>query len=256
MLTDSHCHFPADPQEAQTWIDNAKKEGVTRFINIGTSTKDTERAIKIADMFPEVYATAAIYPHEEIDRSLDELKNELQQLISSSEKVVAVGECGIDVSNWEGGRKLEDQIELFEMQIQLSLENKLPLVIHNRNGDETVLKLLQKYKNQGVFGVIHCFSSNWETAKQFLDLGFYLSFTAMITYPNKKDPIEVVQRVSEDRFLLETDAPYLPPQGFRGQRNEPKYVRIVALKAAEVKNLPIETIEKCSYDNTSRLFRL
>lgn len=256
MLIDSHCHLPLDKNETEKVINAAKEEGVVRFITIGTSLKENREAIELAEVFPEVYATVAVYPHEDMDKSLDYLKSELQKQIDSSKKVVAVGECGIDISNWEEGRKLKDQIELFEMQINLAVENKLPLVLHNRNGDSQVLELFERYKNNGLTGVAHCFASSWEVAQKLLDLNFYISFSAMITYPSRKELLEVVEKVPFDRFLVETDAPYLPPQGLRGQQNEPKYVKMVAQKVAEVKNLPTEKIAELSYNNTLRLFNL
>jgi TatD DNase family protein len=256
MLIDSHCHLPYNLNEAKSLVEGAKKEGVGRFINIGTSINDSKKAIEAAEQLEDVFATVAVYPHEERGVEISTLEEKLSKLVNSSKKVVAIGECGLDISNRESGRSPEEQTELFEMHIRLALEKDLPLVIHNRNGDAIVLKQLRKYKEPKLRGVAHCFASTWETAKELLDLGLYLSFSGMITYPSRTALLETVKKVPEDRFLVETDAPWLPPQGHRGEKNQPKYVKIVAQKVAEVRKVSFSTIEHISYSNTSCLFNL
>ena len=202
MLIDSHLHFPHDENKVREQISGAEKEGIVKFINIGTSLKDSAKSIETAEKFENVYATVAVYPHDDKDKDTYTIMEHLKELALSSKKVVAIGECGIDLSEWKNGRSLDQQTELFEAQINLAIELGLPLIIHNRNGDETV------------------------------------------------------QKVPNDRFLVETDAPYLPPQGHRGEKNEPKYVKITALKVAEIKDLPLQSIEDYTYENTTRLFHL
>lgn len=239
-------------------IENAKKEGVTKFITVGTAIKENRLAIKTAREFSEVFATVGIYPHEDKTKDIDNLQKSLTKSINENPKpiVIGIGECGIDVSNWENGRTLQEQKELFDMQINLALEYNLPLTIHNRNGDKEVLELLSRYKEQNLQGVLHCFTSTWEFAKKILDLGFYISFTAIITYPSGESILETVEKIPLDRFLVETDAPYLPPQGHRNETNEPKYVKMVAEKIATLKKLPIEKVCTCAFDNTCALFDL
>ncbi len=255
-LIDSHCHLPYNFDLAEKILNDAKEVGVEKFVTIGTSIKESREAIKLAEKFKSVYATVGIYPHEEKGISLPVLKENMQRLINSSTKIVGVGECGIDISNWANGRSVTEQLELFDMQIKFALQNNLPLVIHNRNGDEPVITLLKKYKSDNLRGVAHCFASSWEAAQQFLDLGFYISFSGLITYPSRKELLEVVKNVPFDKFLVETDSPYLPPQEHRGERNEPKYVKMVAQKLANVKVLPVSEICRLSYENTCRLFGL
>ncbi|HLB51321.1 hypothetical protein A3F07_00055 [candidate division WWE3 bacterium RIFCSPHIGHO2_12_FULL_38_15] len=285
MLIDSHCHLPNNESEIKEWLNNAAQEGVKKTINIGTSLKDNERCIEIAEKYENVYATVGIYPHENLDTGIEELKQKLQQQIGSSKKIVGVGECGIDITkrqeetknnNKTKERSLEDQIKLFEMHIELAMQNNLPLVIHNRNGDEQVINSLSKYtlsvtsaqdvkktapanKNQ-LKGVAHCFASSWETAQKLLELNFYISFSGLITYPSGKDLLETVQKVPLNKFLIETDAPFLLPQDIRSsnphQKNQPKYVRMIAQKVAETKGLPFELICSSSYQNTRKIFNL
>jgi TatD DNase family protein len=257
MLIDSHCHFPHKKyiKNIDEILSEAKEAGVEKFISIGTSLKENLSSIEIAEKYKEVYSTIGIYPHVEMDKELSFLEKSLQEQIKLSNKIVGIGECGIDVSELKGGRKIQDQIEIFEMQLQLASKNNLPVCIHNRNGDVHILNTLTKFK-QNLTGVFHCFSSSWDFAKQVLDLGFDLSFSGFITYPGKDMLLEVVKKVPEDRFLLETDSPYLPPQGHRGEVNYPKYVRIVAEKASQIKEKSFEEICELSSANTCRLFKI
>lgn len=257
MLIDSHCHLPSSHDEAAKIINAASLEGVTHEIVIGTSIKEDQKVIKLAAQFPNLFCTIAVYPHEGKESNLLDLEKALRHFLDKKKtKIVGIGECGIDVSNWHGGRPLDEQKPLFEMQVKLALDYKLPLVIHNRNGDEHVLDILDKYKSQDLTGVFHCFASSWEYAQKVLDLGFYLSFSGMITYPSRKALLEVVKNVPANRYLVETDSPYLPPQGFRGQPNEPKYVKIVAQKVAEVRGELLDTVAHTTFSNTSDLFKL
>ncbi|MFH1648627.1 MAG: TatD family hydrolase [Patescibacteria group bacterium] len=259
MLIDSHCHIPhkkydMTPEEV---VLDAKKAGVTKFISIGTSIGETELVVKTASQFPNVYPTVGIYPHEDKGRSLSDLEKDFRKVLSKCKKdIVGIGECGIDISNWENGRKIDEQIEIFEMQINIAKETSLPLIVHNRKGDQQVLKLLEKHKGIKLRGVVHCFDSDWDFAQKILDLGFYISFSGLITYPNKNALIEVVKNVPMNRFLVETDAPYLSPQEYRGQVNYPKYVRIVAEKVATIKEISIAEVEENSFKNTCSLFEI
>ena len=258
MLIDSHCHIPhkkynLSPNEL---ITDSKNNNIPKLITIGTSISENKKVIEVAEEFEDVSCTIGIYPHEDQATSIENLKNSLKADLASSKKIVGIGECGIDITNWQGGRSIEDQIVLFEMQAALALEFNLPLVIHNRNGDAYVLQVLEKYKNTNLKAVNHCFASNWSYAGKLLNLGHYISFSGKITYPNTKDLEDVVKKVPNDRFLVETDAPYLPPQQFRGQVNYPKYVKIVAEKVAQIKQIPLEEAAQFSFKNTCAVFNI
>ena len=258
MLIDSHCHLIHKNYEIplEQILSEAKEEGVDKFITVGTSIKENLIAMQTAEKIGNVYCSIGVYPHEDKEIEMKELENSLRENLKKSEKIVAIGECGIDISNWENGRSIDDQIALFEMQIEFAKENSLPLIIHNRNGDDKVLELLEKHYDFGLRGVVHCFNSNWEFAKKVLDLGFFISFTNLVTYPKKEYLLEVVENVPMDRFLVETDSPYLPPQSLRGEKSYPKYVRIVAEKVAQVKQKTFKEVSRSSYENTCRLFNI
>jgi TatD DNase family protein len=254
---DSHCHLPSlkNRSNLEKIIDSAEEVGVTKFINIGTSLEENTKVLETSLEYQNVFATAAIYPHEDLEFPLKNLYNYLRVFVEENEEnLVGIGETGIDVTDWSNGRSVIDQIALFEFQVQLAQEFNLPLIIHNRDGDKEILEVLENvHLSKGVF---HCFSSSWGFAKKVLDLGFYISFSGFITYNSRDYLLETVEKVPLDRFLIETDSPYLPPSGHRGERNEPKYVRIVAQKVAEVKNIPLDQVAAHSVKNAQKLFDL
>jgi TatD DNase family protein len=263
MLIDSHCHIPHSKYEKSSdeIINEAKKEGVEKLINIGTSISDSRDALEISKQYENVYSTVGVYPHDDTDLGLDEIRQQMEGFIQmGGTNVVGIGECGVDIPQGEvpyKTRELTDQKELFKLQIGLAVQHDLPLVIHNRDGDKEVLEILNHYKNTGLRGIMHCFVSDWEYAQKLLDLDFYISFTGIITYPSAGEKLlEVVKKVPHDRFLVETDAPYLAPQKLRGQINYPKYVKMTAAKIAELRNTSFEEISEISYRNTCQLFNI
>jgi TatD DNase family protein len=257
MLIDSHCHLldPRYKKSVKQIIDESTESGVVKLVNIGTSVADSKRSVQLADEYENIYASVGIYPHEDKDLKIPQMSEGLQELINISRKVVLIGECGIDNSEWKNGRELKDQEEVFQMQLNLAIKNNLPVSIHNRGGDEIIFSLLNNFRNK-IRGVAHCFSSDWNTAQKYLDLGFYISFSGVLTYPSGRSLANVFKKVPDDRFVFETDAPYLPPQGHRGEVNQPKYVKIVAEKASQIKEKPFEDVCRLSYDNTCRLLNI
>lgn len=258
MLIDSHCHLFHDKykKSSKEMVIEAADEGITKLICVGTSLSENLPVLNAIEEFPGVYGAIGIYPHDDMHKPLDELINNLEKQVTYSPKIVAIGECGIDITEWRGGRSLEEQLPLFEEQLKLAVKLNLPVVIHNRNGDDPVFQLVKKYVQTGLRGVIHCFVSDWDFAQKILDLGFFISFAGNITYPSNNALREIVQKVPVDRFLVETDSPYLPPQAHRGQVNEPKYVKIVAEKVAAIKNLSFEETSDLAYKNTCALFNI
>lgn len=269
MLIDSHAHLPHNQKKVAQILKNAKNNGVTKIINIGTSIDDGKKAIQTAENFGDIYVSVGIYPHDEMQTPINQLKNKLETLLTSSKKIVGIGECGIDITKWERQRPIKSQIELFEMQIQLAIKHNLLLVIHNRNGDEHVLKLLKKYANSNNLKfIIHCFDSTPEFAQEIIDLGGFISFSGFITYKNKKDVHKAAKETPLEKILVETDAPYILPKQLqikkkknvttteKNPQNESKNVKIVAETLADMKNLPYELVCKQTYENTCKLFGL
>lgn len=265
-LVDSHAHLPflsnkmsADLLEGI--VKSAKEEGVEKIINIGTSPKEHLKVLDVSKAYSNIYCALGIYPHESLDKDIPSLLLQLDDALGKSNKIVAVGECGIDISNWQKQRSMIDQEELFLGQVNLSLKHKLPIVIHNRNGTESVLKVLINAGSKIPKGVIHCFDGNWEQAKVFLDLNFYISFSGFITYETKPYLMEVARNVPRDMYLVETDSPYILPKSIATEtsetkKNEPKYVRIVALQVAKARGCELTQVAEETYQNTHRLFGL
>ena len=263
MLIDSHCHLPDKKYKkaVDEIVHEAQQVGVEKLIAVGTSIENSRNTLATAREFDDVYCTVGVYPHEDLNLSLDKINQKLRDLLNSSRKdIVGIGECGLDIP--EGSvpyptRLLNEQKELFKLQIGLAVERGLPIAIHNRNADEEVLEVLEKYKNTDLKGVAHCFVSDWEYAKKLLHLNIMISFSGIITYPSAgEELIDAVKKIPESSLLVETDAPWLPPQGHRGEVNYPKYVKITAAKIAEIRNSSPERIAELSYKNTRNLFNL
>ncbi len=268
MLFDSHCHLPHHKYTKSTEqvIQDAWAAGVANMIAIGTSIEENEQAIKVADAYAGlpaqagVYCSIGIHIDENMNKPLKDLERILSGQLKLSKKIVAIGECGIDVSEWENGRpacagrQIQDQINLFEMQIELAIKHHLPVIIHNCNGDNEVLALVKKYTSQELRGVAHCFSQSWDFAQQLLQCGLYLSFSGMITYKGRKGILKTVQNAPIDKILIETDAPYLSPEGFRGQVNEPKNVFAVAQKIGDAGGISFNEVAQKTYENAQTLF--
>lgn len=242
-------------------LEDGRRAGVNGFVTIGTSLEDSQEALMFARNHKDVFCSIGIYPHENLDVPLGDVHSKLLDLYKNSKnKIVAIGECGIDKSDFDGARNLESQLELFKLQVGFAVEHDLPIIIHNRDGSEEIIRTLKKYsKYHGsrLKGVAHCFTQDWELAREYLDLGFYISFSGIITFPSAgEDLTHVVKKVPHNRYLIETDAPYLAPQGHRGEVNYPKYVKIVAEKVAELRNIPFSEVEKESVSNTQRIFSI
>lgn len=260
MLIDSHCHIPHKSYgiPSEQVLEEAKQEGVEKVITIGTSLSESKKSLEFAAKHENVYCTIGIYPHEDKSKSVSELYEGLAELLKAHRnKIVGIGECGLDITNWDGGRNVEDQLEVFKMQLGFAIDHDLPVVIHNRNGEELILDTLKKYTahKKRLRGVAHCFTQNWDFAQKMLEHNYYISFSGIVTYPSAaKELLEVVEKVPANRYLVETDSPYLAPQEHRGKTNFPKYVKIVAEKVADIRKITFDQASKESYKNTVNLF--
>ncbi len=258
MLIDSHCHLHDDAfaNDRDEVIRRAREAGVERIITIGTSVAESRAAIALAEEHEEVFAAVGMAPHDEHPFT-DETLNTLREL-AQHPKVVALGEFGLDYhyNTWPR----ETQREIFTKQLEVATELSKPVVIHNRDADADVLDLLSKFANCNsqfaMRGVMHCFSSALAMAQACAELGFLISIAGPITYPKPRALPAVVRALPLESLLIETDAPFLAPQSYRGRRNEPAYVREVAAKIAELRGESFETVAQVTTRNAQRLFRL
>ena len=251
MLIDSHAHldfsqFKSDRDEVMA---RALDTGITQIINVGTDLASSEASVSLAQRYPSVYATVGIHPHDAKTLTSEAL-NRLVQL-ASDEKVVAIGEIGLDFYRNLSPR--HQQREAFRQQIRLAIELDMPVVVHDREAHAEVLKILQEEQAHRVGGVLHCFSGDLEMARGGLEMGFLISFAGPITYAGEKKQA-VAAQIPLERILVETDCPFLTPVPHRGRRNEPAYVRYVAEKIAEIRGIGFEEVAEATSENARRVF--
>lgn len=254
MLIDTHAHLDSSgfDNDRELVLQRAREAGVERILNVGFNRETIPSTISLAEAHDWIYAIVGWHPVDSIDmkdQDLDWIRE-----LSHHPKVVAIGEIGLDY-HWDTSPK-DVQHRVFREQIKLAKEVNKPIVIHNRDAHEDIVRILKEEGADEVGGVMHCFSGSWETAQLCLDMNFYISFGGPVTFKNARVPKEVMKRVPIDRLLIETDAPYLAPHPYRGKRNESAYVRLVAEEAAAIKGLKLEEISKITTANAERCFRL
>jgi TatD DNase family protein len=253
MLIDTHTHLDDARYDADrdAMIQRARQAGVTAFVTIGCDLTTSRSAVTLADRHADIYASIGVHPHE-VKHIRDDWYDELRRLAQHA-KVVAYGEIGLDYHYNHSPPK--DQRERFREQIQLARDLHLPVVIHTREAQEDTISILKEEKASEVGGVFHCFSGDAWLAKDALDLGFYLSFSGILTFNNATMLREIAKQTPLDRVLIETDCPYLTPVPHRGKRNEPAFVSHVARQLAEIHpDLSLEQIEEATTENAKRLF--
>jgi TatD DNase family protein len=253
MLVDSHCHldFPDFGDELDAVVARAKAAGIGRIVTISTRIKRQGDLMGIAERFPDVYCSVGTHPHhahEELDVSTAEIVQRTHH-----PKVVAVGEAGLDYFYDNSPRAAQEQG--FRNHIAAARETKLPLVIHSRDADDDMARILEAETGKGAFpAVLHCFTGGREFAQRAIALGLYISFTGIVTFKKSDELRAIAASLPADRFLVETDAPYLAPGRYRGKRNEPAYVVETTKALADARGLPFEEIARQTTENFFRLF--
>ena len=250
-IFDTHAHYDdkAFDEDRYELLDAMSKNDVKYIINQGTDVETSKFSIALAEKYDYVYAAVGIHP-EEIYK--EESVTEIKKLIPH-EKIVAIGEIGLDY-HYDNTNK-EDQLKYFIDQLNLANEVNLPVVVHSRDAQKDTLDTLKAIKINNS-GVIHCFSGSLESAKEFLKLGYYLGFDGPITFKNAKNALEVLEYMPLDKILIETDAPYLTPTPFRGERNNSMYLTYVINKIAEIKKISPEEVANITMDNAKTLFKI
>ena len=254
MLIDTHCHldfkdFNGDRNDV---LKRARDIGVMAIINVGSSMEGTVRSIQIAKDNDFIYTAVGIHPHEADSVSENDLR--LFAGFLNNPKVVAVGEIGLDY--YRNISSKENQKKLFISLLKTAKDADIPLIIHNREAHKDMIDILKNITGGSVNGVMHCFSGDEAFLKTCLDMGFFISFTCNITYKNADRLRDIVKLCPMDRILIETDAPFLAPQDFRGKRNEPMHVRYAAEEVARIKGLNFDEVAKITTCNAQRLFKI
>ena len=254
---DTHCHLDFAPfdSDREEVLRRAFAADVTTLINPGADLESSRRAVKMAEHFPQVYAAIGVHPHDAV--TLDEtVLQELHHLVHHP-RVVAIGEIGLDYYRDLSPR--EQQRNAFEMQLALAATYRLPVIVHQRDAAQDVLSIVKSWRAQHSYhpaGVFHAFSGDLAMAWQVIELGFYIGIAGPVTYINARKLPEILPRLPVEFLVVETDAPYLTPHPYRGQRNEPAYLPLVAHRVAELLRMPPETLATHLTDNARRLFGL
>lgn len=254
-LIDSHAHLDDEKfnEDREILIEQIKQSGIEKIISAGYSLEGSKQAIELANKYEFIYATAGISPNDipQTEEELWIMLKEIKEIVQKNSKVIAIGEIGLDYY-WNKENKYLQNLA-FQKQIELANELKLPIVIHTR---EAVMDTIDILKHNEVLkkGVFHCCPLNRELVKEALKLGFYISFAGPITFKNSKNANEIIEMVPIDKILIETDSPYLAPEPVRGTRNDPRNVKYMAKKVAEVKNISVEEIAEVTCENVKKLF--
>jgi TatD DNase family protein len=257
MLVDSHCHlnFPEFTSDLDAVLARAATNGIGTMLTINTKLEEAKDLQEIADRYSQIFCSVGVHPHDAKDYingyKGDTLFNQIKALAQHS-KVVGIGETGLDY--FYNNSPHENQIASFSDHIRASIDLNLPLIIHTRDADEDTIACLKDVGQGKAKGVFHCFSGSADLAQQALGLGFYISFSGILTFKNAEGLRQIAQDVPLNRILVETDAPFLTPIPHRGKRNEPAFTRYTAELLANLKNLSYSEIEKITTNNFFTLF--
>ena len=268
MLIDTHAHInmiikksfdtlltSSEIAKASQIIKEAEKNGVMKLINVGTSVIESKNCILLATTYQNVYASVAIHPN---DCTLEWQQdfNDIRHMVRNKEKnkIIAIGECGLDTHY--PGYSINRQIDAFKAHIECALANNLPLIIHTRDAAEETLHVLSQYKNEKLTGIIHCFSEQMDFAQSCIDLGFVLGIGGPLTYPKNNYLRTIFASIPLNFIVLETDAPFLPPQNLRGTQNHPKNIATIAQYLADLRGTTLSAIAHQTSTNVKQIFAI
>jgi len=253
MLVDSHCHinFPELQSNMEQIRASMHDNQVGHALCISVTLKDFPQVLALAEKYPNFYASVGVHPdyEDEPPFTVDDLVK-----LANHSKVIAIGETGLDYFRLTGD--LEWQRERFRTHIRAAIKSQKPLVIHTRSAAEDTLKIMREEKADLVGGVLHCFTETLDVALEAIDLGFYISFSGIVTFKNATALKEVAGQLPLDRILVETDSPYLAPIPYRGKINQPAYVKHVAEELSRIRNIPLAEIMDATTANFFKLFNV
>lgn len=254
MFFDTHAHLDDDKfaEDADEVIKSLGDAGVGMYTNIGSDVASSEKSIELAEKYPFVYAAVGIHPEfaaETTENDIDKIAR-----LAVHPKAVAIGEIGLDY--YYGAEEKEEQKKWFERQLSLAADLNMPFVIHDRDAHKDCMDILKKYDVRRIGGIMHCFSGSAELAKEVVKLGMVIALGGSLTFKNNVKTVKVAAEIPLEHIVLETDSPYLAPVPNRGKRNTPAYVKFVAEKIAEIKNIPLSDVERITTENAKRVYRI
>lgn len=250
--THAHLHFPEFDGDRDAMLARARAAGVRRMLTIGTEVPTSHAAVALAAREPDVWATVGVHPHdagETDETSLIEVER-----LAGEPRVVAIGEIGLDFFRNLSPRVVQERV--FRRFVACARALRKPVVVHCRDAHADTLAILAEERVGEVGGIMHCFSGDVAIARRCLDLGLLISLAGPVTYPNARALPDVARFVPGDRLVIETDCPFLPPQGYRGKRNEPAYLALTAARVAELRGEPVEKLARRTSDNARHLLRV
>ncbi len=255
MIIDSHCHLLASRYEipVNELIEICIAENVSLLLNIATKESEFKEILDISDKYKRIYNSVGIHPHE--TEGLDQdIFDKINKIILENEKTIAVGETGLDFYYNHSNKK--SQIDSFEKHIEKALENHLPIIVHSRDAEKETKEILYSYKkNHNLTGVIHCFTGSEKFAREMIDIGFYVSFSGIITFKNSSNLREIVSIVDKNKILVETDSPFLAPVPNRGKTNMPSYIIHTIKQISDILDISTEEVQEITSNNFFNLFK-
>lgn len=255
MLIDTHAHLDMEDyaDDIEEVLQRALTGGISHIITVGIDIPSSIKAAELAERYDFISSTVGLHPHNADGADIKKI-DILRRLASDSKKVVAWGEIGLDF--YRHYSHVKNQIEVFDLQLDTAIELDLPVIIHDREAHDDVLKLVSKRKSRPQKGVIHCFSGDFNLAMSFIDLGYYISIPGTVTYKNAVSIQAAAEKIPIERLLIETDAPFLSPLPLRGKRNEPLFMRHTAEKIARLRDMDLDELALKTTMNAKRLFGL
>ena len=251
-MIDSHCHLDHEPliSDLSNVIKRSKDVGIKKLLTISTSHESFKRILKIINEDEMIYGTVGIHPHETITNKIT--SNHIIKSFNENLKIIGIGETGLDF--YYNHSDKVDQIKSLEVHIEASIKLDIPLIIHSRNAEKETLEIFNKYKNDNLKILMHCFTGSIYFAKKLLELNAYFSASGIITFKNSSELQETFRFIPLEKLLIETDSPFLAPEPNRGKKNEPSFVKFTAEKLAKIKRIKSEDLIKTTSFNFNTLF--
>jgi len=256
MIFETHAHYDdkAFKDDLKEMLDKIKNSDVAYVVDVASTLKSIDKILKLTKEYPFIYGTVGIQPTDTKD--LDDKKFKKIENASKNEKIVAIGEIGLDYY-WDKEKEVRNtQKKWFEAQIELARRSSLPLVIHSRDAAKDTLDIMKSLNTGDIGGVIHCFSYEKEMAREYLNMGFYLGIGGVVTFKNSRKLKEVVEYSPIENLVLETDAPYLTPTPHRGERNDSTYLKYVIEEIARIKNMSPQEVEDITFNNAMKMYNI
>ena len=253
-FVDSHCHLYYEPyvSNLNNIINKCQKKKINKLLTISVDSKTSKKNVEIAEKFNEIFCSIGIHPSHVLRSTQSDIE-EIKNLFQLNNKIIAIGEIGLDLFR---NKNLNQQIDFFESQICFAIEKDLPIIIHTREAEEETIAVLKKYISKNLKFLIHCFAGTQQFADKIIELGGYISFSGILTFKNSEKIRNVCKTIPLEKIMIETDSPYLSPEPLRGQVNCPSNVILVANKISQIKNIDVKDVGLITSQNFSNFFSI